>query len=153
MDSREVNARGKRGFDIPVLLLGCTVVLAACASVPNVGKAIQASAESDQSPTLVDSHGPLSQEQSTAILDRVKNQAADTDLLDQHLKAEQALAGSPLVVGNRTKILQDGAETFRAMFAAMDGAKSHINLEYYIFEDVESDGRKLSDLLVEKRRA
>jgi cardiolipin synthase len=128
-------------------------LLAACASVPNVGKAIQASANSDQRPTLVSSQGPLSEGQSAAILDRVKNQAKDTDLLDRHLKVEQAIAGSPLVVGNRTTILRDGAETFRAMFAAIRGAKSHINLEYYILEDIESDGRHLGDLLVEKRRA
>src|SRR5579862_88000 len=153
MGSRQAIARSRTSFGILVPLLGCLSILTACASVPNVGKAIQASEESDQSPTLVGSHGPLSQEQSTAILNRVKSQAADTDLLDRHLKAEQALAGSPLFVGNRTKILQDGSETFRAMFAAMDGAKSHINLEYYIFEDVESDGRKLGDLLVDKRRA
>ena len=153
MDSRQSNTRSRTSFGILALLLGCTGVLAACASVPNVGKTIQASEESDQPPTLVGSHGPLSEEQSAAILDRVKNQVGDTDLLDRHLKAEQALAGSPLVVGNQTKILRDGEETFRAMFAAMDGAKQQINLEYYIFEDVESDGRKLGDLLVDKRQA
>jgi cardiolipin synthase len=148
---REV--RSRTNFNILALLLGCTIALAACATVPNVGKAIQASEKSDLPPTLVGSQGPLSQEQTQAILASVKNQAADTDLLDRHLKVEQALAGSPLVAGNRTNILEDGTETFRAMFAAMDRAKSQINLEYYIFEDVESDGRNLGDLLVAKRRA
>jgi len=153
MGPRQAVARSRTTYRVLALLLGCMGILAACASVPNVGKAIQASEQSDQRPTLVGSHGPLSQQQSTAILDRVKNQAGDSDLLDQHLKVEQALAGSPLVVGNQTRILRDGEETFRAMFAAMDGAKKHINLEYYIFEDVESDGRKLGDLLVAKRQA
>ncbi len=148
-------ARGVKRPPTPLvaLLLGCLGLLSACASVPNVGKAIQASEDSGQQPTLVGSQGPLTEQQSTAILDRVKTQSSDTDLLDRHLKVEQAIAGSPLVVGNRTRILRDGAETFRAMFAAIGKAKSHVNLEYYIFEDVESDGVKLGDLLVEKRRA
>jgi len=38
------------------------------------------------------------------------------------------------------------------MFAAMHAAKTRIDLEYYIFEDVESEGEHLSDLLLEKRR-
>jgi cardiolipin synthase len=39
------------------------------------------------------------------------------------------------------------------MFSAMQGATNHINLEYYIFEDVESDGARLGDLLVAKRQS
>src|SRR5256885_11319906 len=38
------------------------------------------------------------------------------------------------------------------MFRAIKNAKNHINLEYYILEDVESDGQKLSDLLIAKRQ-
>ena len=39
------------------------------------------------------------------------------------------------------------------MFSAIRGATNHINLEYFIFEDVESDGVMLGNLLVAKREA
>ena len=72
-------------------------------------------------------------------------------MLKRHLAIEQAVAESPLVAGNRTQILRDGTETFPAIFSAIESAKDHINLEYYILEDIESGGQKLSDLLVAKR--
>ncbi|HEX4195242.1 MAG TPA: phospholipase D-like domain-containing protein, partial [Stellaceae bacterium] len=56
-------------------------------------------------------------------------------------------------VGNRTQLLHDGPETFRAMFAAMKAARRNIFLEYYIFENVESDHMHLVDLLTKKARA
>ncbi len=39
------------------------------------------------------------------------------------------------------------------MFGAIQGAKDHINLEYFILEDVEIDGLHLGDLLVAERAA
>jgi cardiolipin synthase A/B len=58
-----------------------------------------------------------------------------------------------LFVGNRVRILRDGAETFPAMFAAIRAAKRYVYLEYYIFEDVSSDGEMLSDLLVQQSQS
>jgi cardiolipin synthase len=51
-------------------------------------------------------------------------------------------------------VLPDGASAFRAMAEAIRGAKHNLNLEYYTIEDVDldGDGKKLSDLLLEKRR-
>jgi cardiolipin synthase len=46
----------------------------------------------------------------------------------------------------------DGGQTFAAMFAAIKSAKTTINLEYYILEDIESDGERLGDLLSAKRQ-
>ena len=66
---------------------------------------------------------------------------------------EQAVAGTPLTSGNETKLLRDGDGTFAAVFDAITQARHHINLEYYTLEDVEHAGRKLSELLLEKRRA
>src|SRR5262249_28624685 len=62
------------------------------------------------------------------------------------------VAESPLMAGNQTRVLKDGRETFPAMFAAMAGAHDHINLEYFILEDVRVGKTKLSDLLIRKRR-
>ncbi len=78
---------------------------------------------------------------------------AMTTLLRRHTAYEEAISESPLIAGNRTRLLQDGPQTFRAMFSAIKSATNHINLEYYIFEDVESDGAHLGDLLIAKRQA
>ena len=39
------------------------------------------------------------------------------------------------------------------MFRAIAGARQFVDLEYYTFEDVRSDGRQLGDLLAAKSRA
>ena len=126
--------------------------LSACATVPDVNKVIAANAAPGAPQTIVGASGPLGPAQSKAILVKLETQTGGSDLLAQHLAIEQAVAGTPLVIGNKTRILQDGTETFRAMFAAIRSARRHVNLEYYIFEDIESDHQKLSDLLLEKRR-
>jgi cardiolipin synthase len=136
------------------LLLGLGFgALGGCASVPNVEPVINQSANTGAEPQLAGARGPLSAEQSKAILDKLRAQAPDSDILQRHLAIEDGIAESPLVVGNRTRILRDGAATFRAMFAAIHGARDHVNLEYYIVQDVESDGEHLGDLLLAKRAA
>jgi cardiolipin synthase len=87
------------------------------------------------------------------VLQRISTEPGDAGLLQRHLAIEQEVAQSPLLASNRTKILHDGPETFRAMFAAIKGASKSINLEYFIFEDVDSDGMSLGDLLVAKCQA
>jgi cardiolipin synthase A/B len=123
---------------------------AGCASVPDIDKAI--GPLETARPEIVGAHGPLSAKQRQAVLDRLKKQDNGGDLLAQHLAIEQAVAETPLVVGNRTRILHDGDSTFREMFRVMRAAKNHINLEYYIVQDVESGGERLGDLLIAKRR-
>ncbi len=75
------------------------------------------------------------------------------DALTQNLAADAALYTMPVAQGNRVTLLPDGMRTFEAMFAAMEGARDHINLEYYIFEDVDAGGRSLGRLLREKLRS
>jgi len=132
----------------PFALIG---LLAACATEPKVDAAIDNAAGTKQA--AVGAHGPLSEKQIRAVVARFEKQEHGTNLLERHLAVEQAVADSPLVVGNRTQLLRDGTETFRAMFKAIHTAKRSINLEYYIFEDVESDGEHLGDLLIAKRQA
>lgn len=92
--------------------------------------------------------GPLTAAESRELL---KDTGA-TDALRRHLKIEQAISESPLVEGNSTRILRDGKQTFPAVFAAIEAAQHHINLEYYILEDIEYQGKCLSDILIRKRR-
>jgi cardiolipin synthase len=123
-------------------------VLGGCA-VPSVEGIID-HAPKKVSQTVVGASGPLSPAQSKAVIERL---GAQSDLLQRHLAIEQEIAGTPLSVGNRTQLLHDGPATFRAMFAAMKAARRNIYLEYYIFENVESDHTYLADLLTKKARA
>ncbi len=130
------------------LILLAALALSACASVPDYAQP----AASTAPPRIIGSRGPLTAEQSKALLARLGTEPGDAGLLQRHLAIEQAVAESPLLIGNRTHVLRDGPATFRAMFAAIKSARHQINLEYFIIEDVESDGVRLADLLVEKRR-
>jgi len=131
----------------PYVLAAC--LLAGCASVPDVDEAVE---QGSGPPAIIGAHGPLSAAQSRAVLARLEQQTRGSDILDRHLAIEQAVAGAPLIAGNRTTLLHDGPETFAAMFKAIGGAKSRIDLEYYIFENVENDGEHLVDLLLAKRQ-
>jgi cardiolipin synthase len=142
-----LNPRSARAIALCVGLAG----LAGCASVPKVSPAV-GQASSAQKPEIVGSRGPLSPIQVKALAARLSIAPGDNALLQRHLAIEQAVAESPLVAGETTHLLRDGVATFRAMFAAIGAAKSHINLEYFIVEDVESDGVHLGDLLLAKRQ-
>jgi hypothetical protein len=74
-----------------------------------------------------------------------------TGILDRHLVQEQAVTGQPLVSGNRVRLLEDGPETYRAMFAAIAAATDHINMETYIVED-DAVGRRFADALIAKQQ-
>ncbi|HJV62281.1 MAG TPA: phospholipase D-like domain-containing protein [Albitalea sp.] len=56
-----------------------------------------------------------------------------------------------LVGGNRVDVLIDGPDTHAAMFAAIDAARDHINLESYIV-DADGPGEELARRLLAKCR-
>jgi cardiolipin synthase len=141
----------KRPFNSRVRALGAValcMLLASCASVPFVRNAQELRPRALH---FRGSHGVLSTQQETELLERLRVQAPDADVLRRHLAIETAVAGEPLYSGNAVTILRDGAQTFPAMFAAIRAARRSLLLEYYIFEDVESNGEHLVDLLVAKR--
>jgi cardiolipin synthase A/B len=129
-----------------VFLTLCAGV-SACASLPDAHRIIEQSAQNASPPEIVGANGPLTNEQSAKLLENI----GVTDSLRHHLAIEQAVAKTRLVAGNSTLVMQDGKQTFKAMFAAIKAAKSYINLEYYIFENVKSDGVRLGSLLIRKR--
>jgi cardiolipin synthase len=103
-------------------------------------------------PTQVDNaHGPLSPARSREILKSLERGGDETNIFSRHLAVEQAVAGSPLLTGNRVVLLQDGPDTYRAMYAAILAARDHVNMETYILEDDEV-GRRFADALIEKQR-
>ena len=130
------------------LTIAATVsALGACASAPELAPAISPSG----APAAGGGRGPLTRQQTQELLARLGTAPGDAGMLARHLAIEEAVAGSPLVAGNRTRLLRDGPATFRAVFSAIRSARHEIDLEYFILEDVESDGVRLSDLLIAKR--
>jgi cardiolipin synthase len=130
------------------LLLFSFLLLTACAVAPDGHRLISLSALNAKPARVYGAQGPLSAFESRRILEHI----GIDDPLQRHLAIEQAVAENPLVAGNRTRVLHDGAETFPAMFDAIKSARDHIYLEYYIFEDVNVGRQRLGDLLVKKRR-
>lgn len=119
------------------------LILAACASVPDVPP------PSSAKPVILGTKGPLTDAQSKALI--AKLGPGEQGLLQRHMAVEQAVAETPLLAGNKTRVLRDGPATFAAMFDLIRAARHNINLEYFIFEDVKSGDQSLGDLLVEKR--
>ena len=131
-------------MDLRRFLPVACLLLATCADIPDVAQPVPAK------PVIMGAKGPLTDRQSKALF--AKLGPAAQDLLQRHLAVEEAVAETPLIAGNKTRVLPDGATTFKAMFDVIRGAQHHINLEYFIFEDVKSGDLSLGDLLVAKQR-
>ena len=101
-------------------------------------------------PVLESANGPLSRERSRAILASFARQAGSSEILLHHIAVEEAVTGSPLVVGNKVTLLRDGPATYRSMYQAISRAKDHINIEVYILENDEV-GRQLIDVLAARQ--
>jgi cardiolipin synthase A/B len=56
---------------------------------------------------------------------------------------------SPLTFGNTVKLLINGEEKFPEVIRAIEAARHHIHLEYYIYED-DAIGNVIKDLLIRK---
>jgi cardiolipin synthase len=124
-------------------------MLAGCSSLPTIVPDM--GVRTAQAVQLEGARGPLTPEQSKAILDKLKSEGKETSIFDRHLALETAIVGSPLMVGNNVTLLQDGPATYEAMFTAIRNAKDHINLETFIIEDDEV-GNRFADALVEKQQ-
>jgi cardiolipin synthase len=127
------------------------VLLAAVAGCGTLPTIVPDMARRPAQPVQLDgARGPLSAQQSKAILKRLESRGEETSIFDRHLALEAAIVGSPLMVGNKVVLLQDGPATFRAMFTAIRNARDHINMETYIIEDDEV-GNRFADLFIEKQ--
>lgn len=58
---------------------------------------------------------------------------------------------SPLTGNNEVKLLINGEEKFPELLKALENAKSHIHIEYYIYED-DITGNQVADLLIKKAK-
>lgn len=123
--------------------------MAGCASLPDT-RAIMAR-HSEQAARFENAKGPISERKSAAIVAALKRSAGDIDILDKHIALEQAINDSPLVLGNKVTLLQDGPATYTAMLDAIAGAQDHINMETYIIED-DAMGQTFAQALMSKQR-
>jgi cardiolipin synthase len=137
-----------RALHYAALVLLCLFAAAGCATLPDSDALIARHA--GQAARFENARGPLSVQKNSAILAELKRKSGDIDILEKQIALEQAIVGSPLILGNKVTLLQDGAATYAAMFAAIRKAEDHINLESYIIEDDEI-GRQFADLLLEQQ--
>jgi cardiolipin synthase len=124
----------------------CSLAMAAaCTTLPAVPDNAEAR-DTSHSVRIEGPHGPLSEDARKRVLARLQAQGENTSIFSRHLAYEQEITGAPLSAGNKVTLLQDGPATYQAMYAAMEGAKTTIDMESYIFEDDEV-GRKFAQEL------
>jgi cardiolipin synthase A/B len=125
--------------------------VAFCATLPDTERKMTQA--HDPQVVIEGPQGALSAAGSDALLARLEGRSGASGLLQKHLAFEQAVnADSPLVLGNKLTLLQNGPETYESMFAAIRSAEDHINLETYIFSD-DDVGRQFAELLLERQAA
>lgn len=132
------------------VVLAAVLLVAGCAAPPDVKDLVDQASVTSGTPNVVGARGPLSDRQSKAILAKLEQDSQNATVLERHLALEAAVDDSPLVAGNKVTLLRDGGATIPAMFAAIRTAKTSVNLEYFIFDDIDDHGAHLSDLLAEK---
>jgi cardiolipin synthase len=124
------------------------LALAACSSLPRI---VPDMAPATAPPQVDGARGPLTPARSQAVLKELERGADDTNVFARHLALEQAVSDSPLLTGNRVRLLEDGPDTYRAMSTAILAARDRINMETCILEDDEV-GWRFADALIEKQR-
>jgi cardiolipin synthase len=132
-------------------LIAGLVCIGGCGTVPDTHALIHDRSLYWHHFKVVSPQGPLSPIESRAIIQRLEARSGKTDILERHLAFEQAISGSPLVTGNRVSLLENGAATYQAMFAAIEGATHNINLETYIF-DGDQIGNEFANALIAKHQ-
>jgi cardiolipin synthase A/B len=131
----------------PVVL--AALLASGCSSLPTF---VPDLARDSRPPVKVEgAKGALAPSQSKAVVRQLASQGEETGIFERHLAVEEAIVGSPLTTGNQVSLLVDGPATYRAMFAAIQGARDHINMETYIIEDDEV-GQRFAQALIAKQR-
>src|SRR5579862_4366202 len=147
----EIQSRLRRLVWKMLVLIASVVSIGGCGTVPDSYALIHDRRLYWHHYKVVSDQGPLSAGQSHEIIERLEERSGKTDVLERHLAFEQAISGSPLVTGNRVTLLENGAATYQAMFAAIEGATHNINLETYIF-DSDSIGNEFANALIAKQQ-
>jgi len=113
----------------------CLLAAAGCATLPDTDALIERHA--GQTARFESARGPLSARQSAVVLAKLKGNSGDIDILEKQIVLDQAINDSPLILGNNVTLLQDGAATYPAMFAADLTASDAIDLEAWQRRPIE----------------
>src|SRR4030042_3064076 len=123
-----------------------------CATLPNVSEMMDEVPTAQEPRQIVSVKGLLSPKQSKALMERLQRSVDATDMLQRYSAVIESVSESPLTKGNKVTLLVDSAETYAAMFKAVENARDHIHIETYTIEDIEDKtGRKFADLLLQKQ--
>ncbi len=136
---------------IAIFILGLIAAsVSGCGTVPDAELLIHAKALELVHPRFMGPHGFLTRKQGQQIIERIEShQNEPTDILQRHIRFEQAISDVPLVVGNKVTLLKNAGETYRAMLTAIHGAQHNINLEMYIISNGQI-GDTFADALIER---
>ncbi len=128
-------------------MLAATLV--GCSSLPVITPDL-----SEASPTSIQfqtaSGRIVSPERSREIVARLSSDGGNADVMARHLALEQSVSDTPLFLGNRVTLLENGPSTYAAMFDAIDSARDSINMETYILEG-DATGQRFADALLAKQ--
>ena len=136
-------------FFLFFLSVSVLILSGGCATLPRVSDVID-NASTQEPPQIQSAKGLLSPEKSKALMERLEQSVAPTDVLQRYAAVIESVSGSPLTHGNKVTLLIDGPATYAAMFKAMENARDHINIETFIIEDDET-GHRFSELMLKKQ--
>lgn len=75
--------------------------------------------------------------------------ADESDRPNKNLSKYLSTEMSPLTAGNTARLLINGEEKFPAVIQALEEAKDHIHIEYYIYEN-DKIGQTIEEILIRK---
>lgn len=127
------------------------LLLNGCQTIPDTQTIIQDANPHAQELEIRGLKKNYSPEHVDKTINKLAKTNEDAALLEKQLKITQGITNRPLISGNDTKLLFDGEQTFKAIFEAVNSAKSHVNLEYFIFENIQYQNTTLEELLIKKR--
>jgi cardiolipin synthase len=130
----------------PRALLGLALALLGCSS--SAAPEVRTDSTAETAP-IVASHGALHADASERVVDSRLDSRHDTERVRVMVDAFRAQAQTPLVAGNRVRLLVDGPQTLGAIRRAIEEARDHVHVETYIFAD-DDIGRQFRDLLMRR---
>lgn len=83
--------------------------------------------------------------------EKILNSALTSDNHRNLIKFIQHTKSSPLTANNEVELLINGEEKFPELLKALDKAKSHIHVEYYIYEN-DFTGNSIAEMLIKKAK-
>lgn len=122
--------------------------LSGCASIPDSRHSLNAI--QPESLSAVTAKSTIAGGKVEQVLKKLSPDEEAHASLMNHLRVEEAIAGTSLYADNKVTLLFNGEATFNHMRQALSQAQHHIHLEYFTLEDVDLGGITLKALLLEK---